>query len=125
MPSGLTNEYITFQRMRNIRLIAFSWQTCLIYLVVVIVFSMSFDTNLKDVDMVLSKRQEAGVSLILKRCYSFTNSVMYLEHIITPSAPPIDEARVKRYSQQQRPWNVAKLRSFLKLRDPYRRFVPK
>lgn len=71
MQFGLTNAPATFQRMMDIVLNGFNWQTCHIYLDKVIVFSKSFDAHLKDVDMALPTLRKAGVSLNLEKCCSF------------------------------------------------------
>lgn len=97
---------------------------CLIYLGEVIIFSQSFDTYLRDVDMVLFTVREADVSLNLKKCCLITDSIKFREHIIEPVAIISDDVRGKCLSQLQHNRNVTEQRSFLELRNPYWRFVP-
>lgn len=58
MPFSLANALTTFQKTLNILVSEFNWRTCLIYMDSVIVFSKSFETHLKDVDMVHSTLQK-------------------------------------------------------------------
>ena len=53
MPFGLRNAPATFPRTLDISLSGFQWQTCLIYLDDVIVFSKEAETHLRHVDEVL------------------------------------------------------------------------
>lgn len=74
--------------------------------------------------MALTSPQNAGVSLNLKTCGFFNESVKYLGQIIKPGSLTIDEAGVKSSSQHHYLWNVAELRSFLGLGNLHRRLVP-
>jgi len=65
MPFGLTNAPATFQRALDIILSGLKWQLCLVYLDDVIIFSASAKQHVKDVDVVLTRLREAGVTLNL------------------------------------------------------------
>ena len=54
MPFGLRNAPATFQRALDIILSGVRWQTCLIYLDEVIIFSMDITRHLGQVDEILS-----------------------------------------------------------------------
>ena len=54
MPFGLKNAPATFQRALHIVLPGVRWQICLVYLDDVIVFSKNQETDLDDLDTVLS-----------------------------------------------------------------------
>ena len=66
MPFGLCNAPATFQRTMDILLSQYKWQTCLVYLDDIIVYSNSFDKHVKDITDILSVLQQSGVSLKLK-----------------------------------------------------------
>jgi len=63
MSFGLTNAPATFQRALDIILSGLKWQLCLVYLDDVIIFSASAEQHVKDVDVVLTRLREAGVTL--------------------------------------------------------------
>ena len=84
MPFGLKNAPATFQRALDIILSGVRWQTCLVYLDDVIVFSRTIDEHIANLDIVLLLLRNAGVSLKLSKCAFFQTKVDYLGHVITP-----------------------------------------
>ena len=123
MPFGLCNAPATFQRTMYILLSQYKWQTCLVYLGDIIVYSNSFDKHVKDITDILSVLQQSGVSLKLKKCYFFKKSVDYLGHKIYPGKLAVASKTtdaVKNFTEAQ---TQTQLRSFLGLCNVYRRFV--
>ncbi len=84
MPFRLRNAPSSFQRALDIILAEHSWETCLIYIGGVIIFLKTAKQHLQNVYEILSVLHKAGVSLKLKKCLFFTNSVLYLGHIVLP-----------------------------------------
>ena len=60
------------------------WQTCLVYIDDVIIFSRNVEDHLQHVDEVLTLLSKAGVSVKLKKCDFFCDPVSYLGHVVTP-----------------------------------------
>ncbi len=79
MPFGLTNAPATFQRTLDIILAGFKWQTCLVYLHDIIVFSQSQEEHLQHLDDVLNALEGAGVTLKLAKCSFFTDRIKYVK----------------------------------------------
>ena len=123
MPFGLSNAPATFQRALDIILARYRWQTCLVYLEDVIVFSSKEEDHVKHVREVLQALHEAGVTLKLRKCEFFKRSVRYLGHIISPGKLEIDLARTKALLEATHPTNQSELRSFLGCCNVYRRFI--
>lgn len=109
------NVSATFQRTLDTLLSKFNWQTCLIYLGTVVVFTQSSDAHLKNVDMVMSTLHKADVSLNLKKCLFITDSAKYLGLIIKPGALTLKEAHIKKLSQLQHPRSITGPRYFIRL----------
>jgi Reverse transcriptase (RNA-dependent DNA polymerase) len=84
LPFGLRNAPATFQRAIDIILSGVKWKTCLVYLDNVIVFSENRAAHLTHVAEVLTLLGNAGMSLKLKKCHCFSNTVDYLGHVIRP-----------------------------------------
>lgn len=124
MPFGLKNAPATFQRALDMILQGYRWQTCLIYIDDVIVFSSTAEQHLTDVDNVLTVLSRAGVSLKFEKFSFFTDTVRYLGHIIRPGALEIDDAHVSSLRQAKPPKTLTDLRSFLGFVNVYGRFVP-
>jgi len=123
MPFGLRNAPATFQRALDIILSRVRWQTCLIYLDDVIVFSHTVAEHLRHVDEVLTLLRAAGVTLKLSKCRFFQPKVDYLGHVITPGKLHVATANTQAFESAKFPRSLTQLRSFLGAANVYRRFV--
>lgn len=123
MPFGLTNAPATFQRALNIILSGLKWQICLVYLDDVIIFSSSAEQHIKDVDQVLKRLREAGVTLNLEKCKWFTLEVEYLGHTITPGELHVLNKNTGALRVANFPTTKTQMNSFLGMCNVYRRFV--
>ena len=123
MPFGLRNASAAFQRALDIILSGVRWQSCLIYLDDVIVFSRSTDEHLQHVDEILTVLRGVGITLKLTKCSFFQPKVDYLGHVITPGKLSVATENTKSFEHAQFPRNTTQLRSFLGAANVYRRFV--
>jgi len=78
------NAPATFQPALDIILSGLKWQLCLVSLDDFIIFSTSAEQHVKDVDVVLTRLREAGVTLNIEKCTWFSDEVEYLGHIVRP-----------------------------------------
>ena len=113
MPFGLRNAPATFQRALDIILSGVRWQTCLIYLDDVIIFSKDITSHLAHVDEILTLLGQAGITLKLKKCEFFQPRVDYLGHVITPGKLAVALDNTKAFADCTFPRNVTQMRSFL------------
>ena len=60
IPFGLCNSPASFQRMMDIVLTGLKWNSCLIYLDDVVVFSSTYDEHSTKLNSVLTAIKEAG-----------------------------------------------------------------
>ena len=123
MPFGLTNAPATFQRALDIILSGLKWQVCLVYLDDVIIFSATAEQHLKDVDAVLTRLREAGVTLNLEKCKWFAHEVEYLGHVISPGRLHVHNKNTAALRDARFPTTKTQLKSFLGMCNVYRRFV--
>ena len=123
MPFGLTNAPATFQRALDIILSGLKWQLCLVYLDDVIIFSANAEQHIKDVDTVLSRLHEAGVTLNLEKCTWFSDQVEYLGHIVRPGELHVHNKNVDALKTASFPTTKTQLKNFLGMCNVYRRFV--
>ena len=124
MPFGLTNAPATFQRALDVILSKFKWKTCLVYIDDIIIFSKTVDEHITHVDEVLSALRSSGVTLKIKKCRFFSDSVEYLGHIIRPGRLEVDNANTRSLRDAKPPTSKTEIRSFLGLCNVYRRFIP-
>jgi len=123
MPFGLTNAPATFQRALDIILSGLKWRICLVYLDDVIIFSANAEQHFKDVDTVLHRLREAGVTLNLEKYTWFSDEVEYLGHIVRPGQLHVHKKNVEALKHAKLPTTKTQLKSFLGMCNVYRRFL--
>lgn len=123
MPFGLTNAPATIQRALDIILSGLKWQICLVYLDDVIIFSATPTQHIRDVDTVLTRLREAGVTLNLEKFSWFSREVEYLGHLISPGRVHVHNKNVAALQDATFPTSKTQLKSFLGMCNVYRRFV--
>ena len=125
MNLGLRNVPATFQRALDIFLSCVRWNTCLVYIDDLVIFSKTEEEHFTQVSHVLDLLEEAGVKLKLKKCFFFRQRVEYLGHVITPGRLSVanDAKATCAVREASFPESITQLRSFLVACNVYRRFV--
>jgi hypothetical protein len=122
MPFGMMNASATFQRLVDTVLRDCS-DYCRQYIDDVAIFSDTWEDHLKHVDMVLTKIQDAGLTIKPSKSKIANNEVTYLGHTIGNGKikPMLDKLE----SVEKFPLPVTKknVRSFLGLTGYYRKFI--
>jgi Reverse transcriptase (RNA-dependent DNA polymerase) len=68
MPFGLLNAPATFQRAMDIILSEVRWESVIVYLDDIIIFSITFEDHIRHLSIVLSKLSAAGATLKFSEC---------------------------------------------------------
>ena len=123
MPFGLCNAPATFERLMERVLAGLQWQTCLVYLDDIIIFSKTFEDHLERMGTIFERLSGAGLKLKPKKCHLFQEKVLYLGHVVTKEGISTDPTKVDRVKDWPIPHSVKETRSFLGLCGYYRRFV--
>jgi len=124
MPFGLTNAPETLQRALDIILSGVKWQSCLIYLDDVLVYSKTEEEHIGHVDHVLRMLREVDVTLRLPKCRFFRTTVEYLGHEIKPGRLGVMDAHTRALREAHFPTTRTQVRSFVGMCNVFRRFVP-
>ena len=124
MPFGLINAPATFQRAMDILLSEVRWESVIVYLDDIIIFSRSFDEHVSHLRVVLAKLVESGATLKFGKCKFFRKAVDYLGHHLLPHKLQVLKKNVEAIEQSEAPKTKTQVRSFLGLCGVYRRFVP-
>jgi len=124
MPFGLTNAPATFEQALDIILSVVKWQSCLIYLDDVIVYSKTENEHIGDVHHVLRLLCEAGVTLRLPKCRFFRTTVEYPGHEIKQGRLGVMGAHTSAPREAHFPTTRTQERSFVGMRNVFHRFVP-
>jgi Reverse transcriptase (RNA-dependent DNA polymerase) len=125
LPYGLRNEPATFNPAIDGIISRVKWKTCLVYLDDVIVNSPDRESHLGHLDEALSLLRQAGLSLNLKKCRFFSETVDYMGHVIRPGLLGVAEKTTDALQTAAPPRTQTELRSFLVMCNVYRRFLPK
>ncbi|CAG2199376.1 unnamed protein product [Mytilus edulis] len=123
MPMGLCNGVATFQRLMEYTLAGLNWQTCLIYIDDIIVFSDSFESHLTRLGDVLDRISAQGLKVAPKKCLFFQNKVSFLGHIVSKEGIAADPGKIESVKMWPIPNNITDVRSFLGTCSYYRKFI--
>ncbi|KAK3086868.1 hypothetical protein FSP39_024642 [Pinctada imbricata] len=124
MPFGLCNAPATFERLMETVLNGLPFQTCLLYIDDIIVYSKDFKTHVERLSEVLERLKNAGLKLSPKKCNFFQNQVSFLGHIVSNEGVSTDPIKISAVKDWPTPKTVHDVRSFLGTCSYYRRFIP-
>lgn len=123
MPFGLSNAPATFQRMMDVLLSGLKWNTCLVYLDDIVVFSKTVSEHLSRLDEVLARIQRANLKLKISKCSFFATSLKVLGYVVSGKGQSPDASKVLAVRNFPVPQNVKDVQSFLGFCTYYRRFI--
>ena len=123
MPFGLSNAPATFQRLMDIVLAGIKWQSCLVYIDDIVVFSPTFEQHLRDLSAVFDRLAIAGLTLKASKCDFCRKELKYLGHIVTPNGIKPDPGLVDSVKRFPQPQKVKDIQAFLGLTGYYRKFI--
>ena len=123
LPFGLCNAPATFQKTMTEILGDTLYDCALVYVDDVIVHSSDFDSHLADLERVLSRLKEAGLTLKPEKCKFSERSVKYLGHILSKDGIRPNPDKVKIVQDFLTPKTPRQVRKFLGLCNYYRRFM--
>lgn len=123
MPFGLCNAPSTFQRLMERIFGDQRFQSLLLHLDHIVIFSASFEQHLQRLEMVLGRLRQNNLKLKFQKCNFFQKRVKYLGHIISSQGVSTDPEKISAVVNWKRPSNLLELSSFLGFASYYRRFV--
>ena len=121
MPVGLCNSAPTFQRLMDTLLSGLLYNSCLVYIDDIIVYSDNFADHLTRLEQIFKRFEESGLKLNAKKCFFVQEEVTFLGHCV--NAKGISPEKVSVISNFPRSINVSELRSFVGLISYYRKFI--
>ena len=124
LPFGVINGPASFQRLMSAVLGDLIGRTCYVYLDDIVCFSPSVDQHLSDLRDVLTKLQQAGLTVNLDKCHFGCREMVYLGHVITPDGVKPDPDKVDSIKSYPVPSNVKQLERFLGMIAWFHKFIP-
>ena len=123
MPFGLANSPACFMRLMTRVLQGLMWETCLVYLDDVIIFSADFPEHLERLRQILTRIRDANLSIKAKKCAFMRRETKFLGHMITSDGIlPLAE-KIEAIKNFPRPSSLKEVQSFLGLVGYYRKFI--
>ncbi|XP_043112873.1 uncharacterized protein LOC122357538 [Puntigrus tetrazona] len=123
MPFGLCNAPATFQRLMQTIMSDLVFQTLLVYLDDLLVYSSTFEGHLVRLEAVLQRLREAGLKVKVEKCHFLQSEVKFLGHVVSAQGVSTDPDKVSAVRQWPVPHTLKELRSFLGFCSYYRRFI--
>lgn len=125
MPFGLTNAPATFQRCMDVILSGLKYNSVLVYLDDILIFSNTFEQHLRRIETVFIRLLDANLRLNPSKCSFCLPEITYLGIKVTAEGQYPDEEKIKAVASFETPKNVRDIRSFVSLCSYYRKFVHK
>jgi len=100
-----------------------TYESCLVYLDYIIVFSQDLEIHLIRLPEIFSRLRTANLKLHGKKYSFFQQRVEFLGHVLTESGIEVQREKVKVVQNWPTHRNMTELRSFIGLSSYYRRFI--
>lgn len=123
LPFGLSNAPATLQRLMDTILGGLKWQSCLIYLDDIIIFSADFHSHLHDIGKVLARLQNANLHVNLDKCKFAASELTYLGFIISSEGLRPDTTKLQIIKSWPVPRSTKEVHSFIGLAGYLRSFI--
>jgi len=124
MPFGLTCAPSVFQRLMDLVLCGLTYESYLVYLDDIIVFSKDFESHVQRVREVFDRLRAANLKLHAKKCVLLQKRVAFLGHVLSEKGIEVQSQKVAVVQEWPTPKRLTDVRSFIGLCSYYRRIIP-
>ena len=123
LPMGLKDSPAAFCRIINQVLVGLVGDKTFVYIDDIIIQGSNFEDHVANLEKVMSRLQDAQLTLRLSKCTFFKNSVKFLGHIISSEGLKPQPEKVDAINAITLPKTVKELQSFLGMTNYYRKFI--
>ena len=123
MPFGLETAPPTFMRKMSNVFSRMLYNSCLVYLEDILIFSKTFIEHNQRLKSVIKRLQKSNLKLKPSKWFFGKKSVAFIEYIISDKGISRNPEKLKRIQEMPRPRNQDNIRSFPKYVTYYRKFI--
>jgi hypothetical protein len=109
--------------MMDVMLAGLKWNTCLVYLDDIVIFSDSISQHLQRLEVILQRLAQANLKLKLNKCSFAATQLKILGYIVSGNGLSPDPSKVNAVQAFPTPTTVKNVQSFVGLCSYYRRFI--
>lgn len=124
MPMGLKNSPSTFQRVMDNVLRDLQNVICLVYLDDIIVFSVSLQEHMVNLEKVLKRLRESNFKIQMDKSEFLKLETSYLGHVISKDGIKPNPDKISAIQNFPIPKTATEIKRFLGLVGYYRKFIP-
>lgn len=124
MPMGLKNSPSTFQRVMDNVLRDLQNVVCLVYLDDIIVFSVSLQEHMVNLEKVFKRLRESNFKIQMDKSEFLKLETAYLGHIISKDGIKPNPDKITAIQKFPLPKTATEIKRFLGLLGYYRKFIP-
>ena len=122
-PYGISNLPFTFQSFINNILQGLLYKCCISYLDDIIIYSKSRDEHIRHIDQILTRIQNANITINTKKSEFGKSRISYLGMVFDKNTMQIDKGKLEIINKCVAPKSVRELKSFLGMVGFLRRFI--
>jgi RNase H-like domain found in reverse transcriptase/Integrase zinc binding domain/Reverse transcriptase (RNA-dependent DNA polymerase) len=123
MPFGLVSAPSSFQRLADSVLASLTWGCALVYLDDIVAMGTTFESHLKNLDLILSRLEKHNLTLKPTKCAFAHNKVEILGHVASDKGIEPCQKKVEAMLKMPAPRSVHQIRSVLGMFGYYRKFI--
>jgi len=123
MPFGLTNASAVFQHFMNDMFSDLLDMCVVVYLDDILIYSDNITEHWSHIKEVLKQLRKVGLYVKPEKCEFHSDSIKYLDYILSPSRLTMSNAKVKTIQEWLEPKKVKDIQFFLGFANFYRHFI--
>ena len=123
MPFGLVNAPATFQRLMSNVFSGMNFESVLLYLDDVIIYSSTIEEHMTRLSQVFDRLRQHNLKLKPSKCHFLKSSVQYLGHIVSADGISTNPEKIAAVQNWPIPKSKKDVRSFLGITGYYRKFI--
>lgn len=123
MSMGLSGSPASFQRMMDVVFSDLKYNTVLVCLDDILVFSKTYEKHLRNLERVFQRLHQHKLTLNPQKCLFMLPKVTYLGFTISKEGIHTDERYINTIKKQEPPFDIKSLQRYLGMTSWYRKFI--